>query len=348
VLKSFIKRGLVSASAVLAILFLAYLAGNGGARNDQDPPSEKAEVTAYPLLHFYPTKPEETRFGPLQFMGGLELTSKHPGFGGISSFRFRDDGKSFIAVTDVGSWMTGVIRRNSGKPVALDDVAISAIRLADGSRAKDRGLWDVESLALGAERAAVGIERRHTIATFAVKDGKVDNAGRMIPVPNFVKAWPSNRGIEAMAYMPKSSAYPDRLIGFSERSSDQSDLSDGFVMKDDGSEPFRFQIRRRDGFDITDIDFMPNGDLILLERYFSPSRGVGMRLRRIKTTNILPNAIIEPEILLTANNSYAIDNMEGLSIHRGDAGEILFTIVSDNNFFVIQRNLLLQFRWMAE
>jgi hypothetical protein len=348
VLKSFVRRGLLSACAVIAILFLSYLAGKGGARIDQDPLSEKAEVTAYPVLHFHPSKPEETRFGPLQFMGGLELTSKHPGFGGISSFRIRNDGKSFLAVTDVGSWMTGVIRRDTGKPIALDDVIISPIRLADGSRAKDSGLWDVESLALGGERAAVGIERRHSIATFAFKDGKVVNAGRLIPVPDFVKAWPSNRGIEAMTYMPKSSAYPDRLIGFSERSSDQSDVSDGFVMKDDGSEPFRFQIRRFDGFDVTDIDFMPNGDLILLERYFSPKRGVGMRLRRIKTASILPDTILEPEILLTANNAYAIDNMEGLSIHQGDAGEILFTIVSDNNFFVIQRNLLLQFRWMEE
>jgi hypothetical protein len=91
---------------------------------------------------------------------------------------------------------------------------------------------------------------------------------------------------------------------------------------------------------------MPNGDLILLERFFSPVRGVGMRLRRIKTASILPDAILEPEILLTADKSYAIDNMEGLSIHLGEAGEILFTLVSDNNFFVIQRNLLLQFRWM--
>jgi hypothetical protein len=342
-----LKRGALSLAASLAVIALAYVAGKGGATEDRGNRPTKADVTAYLIRSFKPSKPDETDFGPLQFMGGLELRSNHPGFGGVSSIRLRDDGKSFIAITDVGDWITGAIRREAGRPVGLDDVAITPILLSDGTRAKDVGLWDVESLAIDGTRVAIGIERRHSVMTFELQGGKIRNAGKIIPVPDFVKNWPGNRGIEALAYLPKGSAYAGHLIGFSERSSDSSDLSEAFVMKHDGSEPFRFQIRRRDGFDVTDMDFMPNGDLILLERFFSPIRGVGMRLRRLKTATVQPDAVLEPEILMSADNSFAIDNMEGISIHRSDAGETLVTLISDNNFSIVQRNLLLQFRWIG-
>jgi hypothetical protein len=35
--------------------------------------------------------------------------------------------------------------------------------------------------------------------------------------------------------------------------------------------------------------------------------------------------------------------MEGLSIHRSATGETVLTLISDDNFSVLQRTLLLQF-----
>ena len=35
--------------------------------------------------------------------------------------------------------------------------------------------------------------------------------------------------------------------------------------------------------------------------------------------------------------------MEGLSIHRGADGESILTLISDDNFSLLQRTLLLQF-----
>jgi hypothetical protein len=343
-----LKRSVLAALAVLGVLGLAYLAGKGGASDDRGQLSIHAPVTAYPIQVFSASRPDQTRFGPLEFMGGLELRSTHSGFGGISSFRFREDGARFIAATDVGDWITGVVRRKDGTPTGLEDVRITPILTSDGRRAKDVGLWDVESLAFDGKRAAIGIERQHSVLSFEVRDGMISGGGKNVPVPAFVKAWPANRGIEALGFLPANAPYAGQLIGFSERSHDTGDTSEAFVMKEDGSGAFRFLIRRSERFDVTDLDFMPNGDLVLLERFFSPMRGVGMRLRRIRTSTIRPDAVIEPETLLAVDNSHAIDNMEGLSIHRGPGGETLFTIVSDNNFSIVQRNLLLQFRWAGE
>ena len=49
-----------------------------------------------------------------------------------------------------------------------------------------------------------------------------------------------------------------------------------------------------------------------------------------------------------ADLAYQIDNMEGIAVHRNAAGETIVTLVSDNNFSVLQRNLLLQFALMGE
>jgi hypothetical protein len=41
-----------------------------------------------------------------------------------------------------------------------------------------------------------------------------------------------------------------------------------------------------------------------------------------------------------------IDNMEGLDVHRDSDGEIVLTMISDDNFSLLQRSLLLQFGLM--
>ena len=43
-----------------------------------------------------------------------------------------------------------------------------------------------------------------------------------------------------------------------------------------------------------------------------------------------------------------IDNMEGLSVHRTAAGELVLTLVSDDNFSPLQRTILLQFKLIEE
>ena len=53
--------------------------------------------------------------------------------------------------------------------------------------------------------------------------------------------------------------------------------------------------------------------------------------------------VVDGPVLFEADLGYEIDNMEGLSVHRGVSGEIVLTLISDDNFSVLQRTLLLQF-----
>ncbi len=81
----------------------------------------------------------------------------------------------------------------------------------------------------------------------------------------------------------------------------------------------------------------------MLERRFRYSEGVKMRIRRIAAKDLKPGALLSGEVLLEANDSLNIDNMEGIAVHRAASGETILTLMSDDNFSALQRTLLMQF-----
>src|SRR5690606_34172868 len=59
----------------------------------------------------------ETRFGPFEFVGGLEITSPAYRFGAFSSFRFLEPGRRMVGVTDTGMWFfASLVRDEAFRP----------------------------------------------------------------------------------------------------------------------------------------------------------------------------------------------------------------------------------------
>jgi hypothetical protein len=56
-----------------------------------------------------------------------------------------------------------------------------------------------------------------------------------------------------------------------------------------------------------------------------------------------PGKLIEGEVLLEANDSLNIDNMEGIAVTGHPPAETILTLISDDNFSPLQRTLLMQF-----
>ena len=109
-------------------------------------------------------------------------------------------------------------------------------------------------------------------------------------------------------------------------------------------EPQRLQLQDIDGFNITDAVGLPDGGLLVLERYFRWTEGVKMRLRRLSIADVMPGARSTGRTLLQVDASHDIDNMEGIGLHRDAKGALVVTLISDDNFnHLLQRNLLLQF-----
>jgi hypothetical protein len=71
---------------------------------------------------------------------------------------------------------------------------------------------------------------------------------------------------------------------------------------------------------------------------------MGMEIRHIAADEIHEGARLNGEVL--ANLSFQdanIDNMEGLAVRRGPRGETLLYVISDDNYWRLQRTLLLMF-----
>jgi hypothetical protein len=104
-----------------------------------------------------------------------------------------------------------------------------------------------------------------------------------------------------------------------------------------------FDVVRSGEYDITDLAFLASGEMLLLERRYSFLRGLEARTRRIAADAIRPGAVVDGPVIFEAGAGHHIDNMEGLAVYRGAAGETVVSMISDDNFSPLQRTILLEF-----
>jgi hypothetical protein len=302
------------------------------------------DITATAITSFDNRDPTRTRFGDLEFRGGLELSSRHPAFGGISALHVEPDSNRFIAATDRGSWVRGRIVYRDGKPAAVADAEVAPILGVDGRPLAARGWFDVESLAERDGILYVGIERAEQIVRFDYRRDGLRARGQPIDVPADFKTFTFNKSLECLA--APQGALAGRLIVVTEHSLDSAGNLRSFVLGAD--QVTRFGVRRSDDFDVSDCTVLSQDELLLLERRATPARGIAIRIRRIPIADIKEGAVVDGRSMFDADLAFQIDNMEGIGVHRNSAGETIVTLVSDDNFSIIQRNLLLQFSVVGE
>ena len=66
----------------------------------QPEPPVRIEIAAKSIPAFDPRDPTRTRFESLAFRGGLELTSTHKDFGGLSALKVFADGELFVKIDE--------------------------------------------------------------------------------------------------------------------------------------------------------------------------------------------------------------------------------------------------------
>lgn len=302
-------------------------------------PVHPITITARPVKAFEPRSPDKTRFGSLIFRGGLVLTGNHPRFGGFSGLWRSPDGHDLVALTDNAFWLTAKARSEGGRIVAFEEAELAPMLGASGKPLHRSRYFDTESLAIADGTAYVGVERTHDVLRFDWGHDGVAARTQIVPVPREVKRLPSNKGLEAIAVVPAGHALAGAIVAVAERSGGEDEPTLGVIL---GRNHGLFQVVRHSGFDITDMAFLPGGDILLLERWYRPLRGVGMRIRRIAGASLKAGAMLDGPYLIEADLGQEIDNMEGLAIHQ-EAGRTILTLISDDNFSFIQRTILLEF-----
>jgi hypothetical protein len=299
------------------------------------------EVNARPLPSFDTRDRQHLRFGSLHYRSGLILTSRFPGFGGLSGLRLDAKGERFISISDKGSWFTGRIVYRGHEMTGLDDVEAAPMLGPDGRPITTRGWFDSESIALDGPLVYIGLERVNKVLRFDFSKGFTRSRGEEVPLPPAARKLPFNKGLEALVMVPKGLPLAGTLIAISERGLDAQGNLIAFLIG--GPTPGQFSVRRTGNFDVSDAVLLASGDLLVLERKFSWLAGIGIRIRRIALKSVAPGAVVDGPSIFDADLGHEIDNMEGIDAHVTPEGDTVLTMVSDDNFSMLQRTLLLQF-----
>jgi hypothetical protein len=299
------------------------------------------EVNARPIPSFDPRDRSRVRFGSLEYRSGLVLTSRFRGFGGLSGWRLDPKGERFIALSDKGGWFTGRIVYSGREMTGLADVEAAPMLGPDGRPITARGWYDSESIALDGSLVYVGLERVNQVLRFDFSKGFTRSRGEVVPLPPAAKKLPNNKGLEALVMVPKGQPLAGTLIAISERGLDANGNLIAFLVG--GPSPGQFSVRRTANFDVSDAVLL-SGDLLILERKFSWLAGVGIRIRRIPLKSVAPGALVDGPSIFEADLGEEVDNMEGIDAHVTAEGDTVLTMVSDDNFSMLQRTLLLQFK----
>ena len=299
------------------------------------------EVNARPIPSFDTRDRAHVRFGALEYRSGLILTSRFRGFGGLSGWRLDAKGEQFISMSDKGTWFTGRIVYHGREMTGLADVEAAPMLGADGRPITARGWFDTEAIALDGTLVYIGLERVNQILKFDFAKGGTRSLGQPIPLPPAMRKLPYNKGVEALVVVPKGLPLAGTLIAISERGLDADGNIIGFLIG--GPKPGDFAVRRSNNFDISDAVLLRSGDLLILERKFSWLAGVGIRSRRIALKSIDRGATLDGPSIFEADLGHEVDNMEGIDAHVSPEGDTVLTMISDDNFSMLQRTLLLQF-----
>jgi hypothetical protein len=318
------------------------------------PASQQAtsiEVRARAIDRFDRANPDRQQFGRLRFRGGLVLTSLAKEFGGYSALALAPDGRRFVALSDEGTWLVGDIAYDGARPKGIVNTRVGPLVGLKGRALNSKRDLDAESLALlegtlGQGTVLIGFERNHRIGRFPIGPQGIGPPTGYLKLPPEARRMRSNSGLEAVAVL-HGDPHRGAVVAFAEQLLDERRNHTGWLWHQ--GEPQRLSLVNIRDFDITDAAALPDGDLVVLERFFRMTEGVKMRLRLIKAADLRPGAPLDGEVLLEADGGYEIDNMEGLAVHQDSRGETVLTLISDNNFnSLLQRTLLLQFTLLAD
>ena len=300
------------------------------------------DVTATPVTHFK-LGSGETRFGALEFVGGLDLSSDTPEFGQLSAMRFLTPGGEFVGVADHGYWFRGSVERDAaGVPTGIVGFAMQPMVDASGTALADKANKDAEGLDVKDGIATVSFEREPRISEYRIDGPSIGGPIRDLDfvVPSYELRY--NQGFETVTRAHPYGIHEGARIVIAERSIDPDGNIFAAILE--GEEKGIFKIRRTDDFDVTDGVFLEDGNLLLLERRFSAIAGAAMRLRLIYGESVRKDGLADGPVLMEADLAYRIDNMEALDVWKRADGETIVSLLSDDNQSFLQRTYYLEFR----
>ena len=277
--------------------------------------------------------PSNERVGNLIYLGGFEMTSNAPEFGGFSSLGISADGKRMITISDVGKRLAANLRYDlKGRLIGLEAAELDSLSDTMGHPLSTKKYSDAEAMSPGVKgEIIIAFERDHRLWRYLPNE--------TIPLPLIspieLATLPTNSGIEALTLLDDGS-----LLAVSEGSKGTNDAI-AWVSDRQGWSVMTYA--RTQGFRASGAATIPDGNILILERRYTLRDGVAVKIMQIGARTIKPGAHLVPELVAELRHPLNVENFEGIEARRDERGKILIYIVSDNNFNPTQRNFLMMF-----
>lgn len=317
-------------SAFLLLALIA-LATHVPAPPDPPPPGPEATMLRFAAVPLDESDPRHDRVGSLRYLGGWMLGSQSARFGGISALHVENG--EVIGLSD-----TGMLYRFAVPSAADGREPIRMLPLIDGpgNRAR-KSNRDTESLIVDGPAMWIGFEHHNAVWRYRSADLRAVSSAQPAPMHE----WRGNAGPEAMTRLADG-----RFLVFGEGLSDNRPFSDLVLFDGDPADPRTpaalLRYRRVPGYRVSDATTLPDGRLLILNRRFEWLEGFSLAITIADPRGLRAGATLERREIARLQPPLTVDNMEGVSA-TVENGRTIVWLVSDDNFFPLQRTLLLKF-----
>lgn len=281
-----------------------------------------------------PAHPAKVRVGKLTFLGGVELASHDPVFGGFSSLAIAGD--RFTLLSDGGN----IVRFRLSRTWHLSDASFAELPGGPGTgwQKEDR---DSESMSVDPRSGDiwVGFETANALWRY---DSTLSRVKAHV-APPVLQRWPINEGPEAMALLPSGA-----IVTIAETTPWDGHRGRGGVVftGDPVHQPrrgFRFDYIPPAGYDVSDMTVLPDGRWLVLNRRFDDMAFSNV-LTLVDPRGLRRGAVLVGTPIATLAAPLIHDNFEGIALTREGSATIVWLVSDDNQMWPAQRSLLLKFR----
>ena len=282
-----------------------------------------------------PDDPRKTNLGRLTYLGGLELSSPDPAFGGLSGLWVSPGGDRLWAISDQGWWFSAKLAHGpGGAPASLGDARLGPLLDHRGEPLQGKRNRDAEGLAAQGGGFLVSFERKHRLWRYPAPAGLTGPA-QPLSMPPWLTASPKNSGVEAMTVLADG-----RFLLLAE---DATGGAHTLGALGDGQRWKKLSYCLHADFKPTALAALPGGGCLVLERAYSPALGARARLGWLPAEQLKPGAQLAPINLAQLLPPMTTDNFEGLALTPDPVGGWRVYLLSDDNYSPAQRTLLLAF-----
>jgi hypothetical protein len=289
---------------------------------------ETITATALPLA---PNIGAGARVGSLVFRGAVELRSRDSRFGGWSGLHVDAAGHA-TAASDAGYFAEfDLVEDRAGTLAGVRNGLLQTMTGPGGARLVRKRDRDAEELVVLPDGTRLVIFE-HNVRIGIFPKGSAE-ARSWIPLPNLVPS--GNQGIEAAVRFADGS-----FLLIAERLGEAEGVRRAWLGEPGRWQPLDYVPPTND--DVSGAALLPGGDLLVLERSATVLGGFRSRLVRVPAAQLRPGARLAGSEILRLAPPYLSDNFEGVSVRETGGGAAIY-LISDDNYFVLQRTLLLKF-----